>query len=370
MTTGHEILLVDDDPCILDVLGNALEYKGYHVTTAPNGEAAVEALGNRDFDLVLTDLIMNPMSGLDVLRKAKECSPHTSVMIITGHHETNLAVDALRLGADDYHFKPFDLNELFERVATCIHKSEAKRNASRVSDAAFPLDDQVYQILQVMSHDLRDSLVSMAAAVKLMLRGTYGAVDAGVAHELRELFRKTTRTIQTTEEFFGAAVSLMGNLEVGIEGVDLRQDVLDPVLDQIFPEIRERGIVLDNQVETVPANRIHVRGSRVLLKAVFRNLLRNAIQHGGEGCVIVIGFESADTLYLVNVYNSGPQVPAEHRDKLFTHLAPIPDRRRGNARGLGVGLYLVRQIVEQHGGHIWYEAKRNGSNFVFTLPRD
>ena len=123
----YKILLVDDDPFIIKSIGPALESQGYDVTTAENGQAAVDALEEKSFDLVITDLVMDEMNGIGVLKKSKEINPETMVIILTGYGDMTSAVDALRLDADDYLLKPCEAEEMYFRVGRCIEQSELTR---------------------------------------------------------------------------------------------------------------------------------------------------------------------------------------------------------------------------------------------------
>jgi two-component system response regulator PilR (NtrC family) len=117
----YEILVVDDDPNILAVNNDILVGEGYNVTTAGSGENAIEVLGEKRFDLVITDINMGPISGISVLKKAKELNPETMVIVTTGNTDVNYAIEALRLDADDYLLKPVRMSELLERVAHCLN---------------------------------------------------------------------------------------------------------------------------------------------------------------------------------------------------------------------------------------------------------
>lgn len=112
----YEILLVDDNPDILTVIARALEHKGYWVTTSSSGEAAIETLRLKDFDLLITDLNMYETDGIAVVRKAKELNRDCGVMILTGSRDATLHAEALRVGGDDYMLKPCKLTELSRRV--------------------------------------------------------------------------------------------------------------------------------------------------------------------------------------------------------------------------------------------------------------
>ena len=130
----HEILLVDDDPFILKTLGPALEGKGYQISTATTGEEAIEIMAEKGFDLVITDLVMQSIDGIDVLKKAKKIDAEMTVMILTGFGDMTSAIDALRLGADDYMLKPCQLEEIYFRVSSCLEKMELKRKIKIYED--------------------------------------------------------------------------------------------------------------------------------------------------------------------------------------------------------------------------------------------
>jgi len=131
---NYSILLVDDDPIITAGTGSDLEEKGYAVTTAESGEKAIELLNASSFDLVITDLVMTPINGMEVLKKTKEIDPETMVIILTGYGNMNSAIDALRLDADEYLLKPCEPEEMYFRVSGCLEKLELRRRIKTYED--------------------------------------------------------------------------------------------------------------------------------------------------------------------------------------------------------------------------------------------
>ena len=123
----HKLLLVDDDPFILEGIGEDLERNGYHVTRASNGEIAVELLESNEFDLVITDLVMDSTDGIQVLKKTKELNSDVQVIILTGFGDIDAAIEALRSQADDFLLKPCESQEMLFRVKNCIEKQELTR---------------------------------------------------------------------------------------------------------------------------------------------------------------------------------------------------------------------------------------------------
>ena len=350
-----EILLAlsEEDPHRLITLGLALETMSYQVTIAKTDLSAIEMFYTKKFDLVITDL-------LTVLEKTKEMNPEIMTILILNHHwKSLLPSHGFRFDPDDYLFKPIQLDELEMRVKNCIKKCEPKRN----------LNEKVLNMLKMMSHDLRGSLISISATLKLLIRGSYGKMEDTAANSLKELFSKTTGLIGTTEEFLGRSISIHDDLEKEGKELDLMQDIIHPVLEELSSELKNHPLLIDH---SFTARRVSLKAGRIWLKTVFRNLLENATKYGEKECTIALGFEEQDSCCRLNVYNSGKPIPEEWRDKLFSEFMRIGDNRHADeaADGAGVGLYLIKEMIRKQGGDIWYEAKEDGSNFVFTLPSD
>ena len=123
----YDILLVDDDILILKTLSQALKNKGYNVTVKNSGEEALQILEEKNFNLIITDLVMELVDGLEVLKKAKEIAPETVVIILTGYGDINTAIEALRSSADDYLLKPCKLDEIYFKVSSLLEKQELKK---------------------------------------------------------------------------------------------------------------------------------------------------------------------------------------------------------------------------------------------------
>ena len=140
------------------------------------------------------------------------------------------------------------------------------------------------------------------------------------------------------------------------------------MLDEVSNEIEQQGIVIDNRLGAIPAGTIPIGLNMMWLKAVFRNLFRNAIRYGGRGCRIAFGFEDHGSFYRLNVYNSGNPIPEEYRNRLFTKFTQI-DGGAEKKDGFGMGLYIIREIIRKHEGDMWYEPRPDGSDFIVILPK-
>ena len=121
------VLLVDDEKPILQSLGNYLKRNEFYVRPAINGEEALTEFRSSSYDLVITDLVMTGINGMEVLKEVKKANHESGVFILTGHGNMTLAIEALRSGADDFILKPCDAEELVLKMERFFEKQEAFR---------------------------------------------------------------------------------------------------------------------------------------------------------------------------------------------------------------------------------------------------
>lgn len=129
------ILVIDDEKTLRHFLRLHLQEQGYHVTEAASGKTALSLINNNRFDVALVDLRLTDMDGLDIVRRLRQVSPKTSVIILTGYASLDSAVEALRQGAHDYLTKPFDTRELLASVADGIARQSAEPPALQQNQA-------------------------------------------------------------------------------------------------------------------------------------------------------------------------------------------------------------------------------------------
>lgn len=362
-----EILMLDDGSSLFRTLAWVFDYKGYGVATPSTPEAALEALVTKNYDLLITKLALDSANNLDVIKRAKKLNPETRIIVVGGDGQISFPVEAYRLKIDDYILLPCTPAALWRRVANCLEQVEVKRPESGSQVRLAAINEQVLNKLAIMFHDIRSSMVSTSAALKLLARGAHGDLDEPVAQKIRELYSRVTKLIGVSEEFMAQVLSGNSDVTLGSELLDLRQEIVDPVLDELLEEIQDHGITIDNRLTGRRAAAIPVRGSKLYLKSVFRNLLSNGIHYGGDGCTIVIDLEERGAHYHLKVCNSS-SLTSKDRTMLFSHSKRAANGDKSRSQGLGLGLRLVKDIIKEQGGDLWYEAKNNGSDFVITLP--
>ncbi len=259
----------------------------------------------------------------------------------------------------------------YERKGRPLNKHRVQIKLKNIQSAGFKddLNERIFSIAKIMSHDMRGTLVSLAADLKLLKKGAYGNMEESVANKLQKLEGRVAQLIGAAEDVLSKACSGDGSLEIEREYLDVNDDIVAPVLDELDEEIQQHNVLIYNRLDIHGSTQFFIKANRLWLKSIFRNLLKNAIQYGGNECTVVIGCEDFGLYYLLNVYNSGKPIPEEHRDKLFKKFVHLSSPGSKSEDSLGLGLYLIKEVIQKHGGFIWYESLDCGSNFLFALQR-
>ncbi|HXW68542.1 MAG TPA: PAS domain-containing sensor histidine kinase [Dissulfurispiraceae bacterium] len=231
------------------------------------------------------------------------------------------------------------------------------------------LNDNILKMLRIMSHDIRSPLIATAVTLKLLQRGTYGKLDESVFQTIKDLSVRVNQILGLAEDCLAKAQVVDSELQIEKNEIDLRHEVIESVLSELATQIEEKNIFIDNRLGAIPTGTIVVNASTMWLKVVYRNLFSNAIKYGGYGCTIAFGYEDHGSYYRFNVYNTGTPIQEDKRSVLFTKFGRAIREGEAVQNGIGMGLFITKEIINQHGGDIWYEARRGGNDFIFTLPK-
>ncbi len=134
--TQHKILIVDDNPFVLFGLKKDLQHEGFKILTADNGQKAIEIVRNEQVDLVLTDLVMNPIDGIEVLKQTKEFNDSIKVIIMTGYNSTASSLGPAGYAIDDFITKPCETEEFYLRINNCL-KEQNRENEIKETTRSF-----------------------------------------------------------------------------------------------------------------------------------------------------------------------------------------------------------------------------------------
>jgi signal transduction histidine kinase len=376
---SEDILVVDDQRANLIAIEAALEGIAGTIVSARSGEEALRLLLERDFAVVLLDVRMPGMGGLEAARLIRERkrSRHTPIIFVTAHGYDDAEVrDAYALGAVDFLAKPLVLEILRAKVNVFVElqrradelERQSQRllemeHAQRAAAAMAEADRQKDEFLALLGHELRNPLVPLTAGIELLRRRltTLGLSDDVLNRTRLAMGRQLKHLTRLVDDLLDVSRINAGKIELRRAPVDLR-DVLEQAVSISKPPLTERGHQLEVTIDEAP---LRVFADSVRLVQVFVNLLRNAIQYTDDGGAIRLSCRRDGDMIEVAVIDNGRGMAPEFLPRVFDKFV----QERGGG-GLGLGLMLVKRLAELHGGTVAATSAGlgQGSTFLLRLP--
>src|SRR5881628_775906 len=406
MREQPKVLVVDDEESVVVTMKAILQLDGYDVATTTSGVKARALVRKVEYDLVLTDLRLEDGDGLDVLKAVRERYPDTITIMLTGYASLESAIQAIRAGAYDYLVKPSEVEELRSTVARGIERrrlgqelrqrvvelEQANReiadlNSSlqrRIDEATAELKERYEQLkeldrmksqfLSIASHELKTPITAMSGFLQVALRRvrrlSQGDAPApvaeglsGVTDQLEIVYRQTGKLARLVDELLDVSRIQTGRIEFRYGDVDLSELASEVATRmQLTTTAHEISVRRDSE-NVVTADRDH-------LEQVLNNLVTNAIKYSPAGGAITIDVRPDDRGVRLSVTDQGIGIPEKELEAIFGLFYRSPDRTARDAAGMGLGLYISKEIVVRHGGRIWAErGGEKGSTLNVVIPR-
>jgi two-component system, sensor histidine kinase and response regulator len=355
MKEDARILIIDDEEIVHKSCKRIFRRDNYAIDYAYSGEEGLRMVGERDYDIVVTDLMMPGLGGMDVLRHLVEEKPEITVIVFTGYATVESVRQALKLGAFDYVPKPFTPDELRDVI----------RNAADAQDEKS--GRRALDLMAIVSHDLRSPIAVVHATAETLHKGYFGKLEPQQRKTLEAIIRNCVYLEDIIRSYLDLSNMDLKDLESFKEEVDLVGEVVHPVVE--LPEHQSNFRRM--RIETDYRARPRVEADPNLLKIVVANLLNNAVKYGRDEAVIRLRVEERESDYLVSVWNQGVGISAEEIEgKLFRKRVRLKQKGTEGIKGNGLGLYICKTIVEKHQGRIWCESEVGAwTEFLFTLPK-
>lgn len=349
------VLVVDDNEDNRDMLSRRLKKQGYAVSVAEDGQRALNMIAAEKFDLILLDIMMPGISGLEVLKKLRETFTVADLPIImaTAKDQSEDVVAALKMGANDYVTKPLDFPVVLARVQTQL----ALKRLSKLKD----------DFLQIASHDLKNPLTVILGTVKMVQRHVPpNSTMSPEAHELLSKITKRAVEMQNIiEDFLDFQALQDGRLSLlkrDINLNDIAHDAKDS--NNEYAASKEMEIVLQLNPE-LPV----IQADSARLTQVVRNFVSNAIKFGTRGSKVTIRTKSDRDSLTLEVSDTGQGLSEEDMKKVFSPYSKLTSKPTGGEKSSGLGLSIAKQMVDLHGGLIGvHNNPGGGATFWFSLP--
>lgn len=392
-----KVLVVEDNRDMARFVADILQ-EHYHVVPAADGQEGLERALALLPDLIVTDVMMPRMSGDQLVAELRRnpVFAATPILLLTAKYDDALRIRMLRMGAQDYLTKPFQAAELVARAGNLIATKRAgdslrttlalassdlealakeialrHRQLSVAFDAAQVAKEQAHraaqvkgQFLAMVSHELRTPVSTIRMSTQLLDRLSPPAVPAWYAQVMERLRRATTQMASLIEGLLEYTRVESGKIDLQIEPFDLQEIASDVI--QAHGEHGSSGV--DLVLEPATAGHLKIESDARLVRVILANLISNALKFTKEGRVTV-RIEATNDWHILEVQDTGIGINEADLPRIFEPFEQLEPVKRKSIPGVGLGLALVKQLVELLQGRIEIKSvPSQGSTFRVLLP--
>jgi signal transduction histidine kinase len=368
----NKLLLVDDEKDIREVLVLPLSDLGYHIFEAENGKDALRIFKEIQPPIVLTDIKMPGMDGIELLQKIKHENPDTEVIMITGHGDMELAIRSLKCEATDFITKPINVDALEIALRRATDRIIMRDKLREYTES---LERLVREKSEMKSH--LSSLGLMIGSISHGIKGLLTGLDGGMyllnlgfakdnSNHVKEGWDIVKRRVAEIRKMVMDILFYAKEREPKLERVDLRNFV-EEIAKELEPKMRSQKIQFVKDFDSD-------LGDFEVDRAYVHSALNNIIENAMDACVrdetrkvhrIVFGVKKRQDKLKFEISDNGIGMDSEAQEKLFTPFFST----KGN-KGTGLGLFIASAVIEQHGGEILVKSKLSqGTMFRIIIPK-
>ena len=374
MPIALNVLVADDEPKICQLLGQILTAQGCSVRLAADGLDGLTQFQQQPADVVVTDIKMPRLSGIELLRELKRLDPLVNVVVITAFPSIEGAVDAMKSGACDFITKPFDVVQIQAILYRCQQRVTLGRQLRSSGEGTLKLEelnrrlaelnDLKSQFLSTLSHEVNTPLCLMSEWIYLLAEGTLGSLSPDQQRAVDVLIGAYGRLHRLLQQL----IDLMHGHEIILRRkVVSAQELLQEAIASVMPKAAERSIAVLAQLPEAPLP-LEVDRSRCI--AAFEYLLDNAVKFNHEHGRVEVQMVGTPEAVQVTIRDTGIGIPTEEHEKVFVPFYQIDRRLNRPYSGAGIGLTLAKRYVELHGGSLQLASVvGEGTTMTVSLPR-
>ncbi len=379
MPANATIMVVEGEADTRAALCGILEDAGYRVVGLERGTEALEMIRSSPFNIIITDISLPDVVGVEILELAKEINPDVAVIMMTGYASVEGGVDALNQGAYAYFVKPVNPDEIKTTIANALKQQrlslENKRLVERLQRSnklLFEANEKLSRATQAkseflahMSHELRTPLSIIIGFSELMIDKAMGKINDKQRQCLSDILDSTQHMLNLINDVLDLSKIESGKMELKLKNIALSK-VIESLTRTMMPILTPRKQSLDVKIEDgLPP----VYADKAKIKQVLLNLLSNATWFSPDGGKLKIEAVRKGDWCQVSVIDNGIGINKENQEQIFEPFCQLDNPLTRKKNGTGLGLTLVKQIIERHGGRIWVKSEYGrGSRFIFTLP--
>ncbi len=359
ITDDTPIIVIDDDPAMRRACEAALKRAGYKVETFPDGPSGLARIQEANPDLIIVDLKMPGMDGMEVIEKVKQSNPDVVAIVITGFATVTTAVDAMKVGAYDFLPKPFTAEELRVILSRGMEHRRLVMETQRLRKEK---ETQARKFVTFVSHQLKSPLGAVQQYLDVLCYQSGDELPERQRQWISRSSAKIAGMLQVINDWL--TISKVEGGQLATERKPVRWQELAPDVVETVAAADDRNVVIRNELsDDLPP----VIGDAIALRMLLANLVNNAVKYNHPDGQVWIKGDSDDRTVTLSVTDSGPGISAEDREHIFEEFYRI---QGGGAGGTGMGLPICRKIAEELGGRITLTSSPGeGSTFTVALPQ-
>ena len=354
------LLVVDDEAAIRDLCARAL--CDYRIVEAENGRDALDALERETVDLILVDVMMPVMNGLDLLKQVKERNPDQLVVVMTGYADKDIILRALKAHADDFIQKPLNLLQLKSTVSKALEKRLLRQELQQLQR----LDRLKSEFLGLISHKLRTPTTVLSLFIQNLDSGAVSTDTPEFATAVKAMREEADYLANLIQDLLIYSDVILQEQRPNLAVADLREIALTVLAEKRHPAAQKGISLISSLQENWPCLPLDRRRLAFAISA----LLDNAIKFTPRNGQVILSGETRDRQLLLTIRDTGIGIPAEALPRVFEKFYQIDPNHTGQVRGFGLGLFYARQFVQDHGGTLTIESVAGaGTTVTIALPQ-
>ena len=357
------IIVIDDDETMRRACEATLRRAGYQVETFADGPSGLKRIEEVDAGLIIVDLKMPGMGGMEVIERVKRIKPDIVVIVITGFATVSTAVEAMKGGAYDFVPKPFTAEELRVIIARGAEHRRLLLESKRLRKEK---EAQARKFITFASHQLQSPLGAVQQYLDVLCHLSGEAIPG----QHRQWIERSSRKIADMLEIIGDWLTISkvegGQLATGRDPL-LWQDLVTGVMENVEAALRDQQVTMHNELAPeLPA----VIGDATALRMLLSNLVSNAVKYNRPGGEVWIRGEADEDTVSLSVVDTGVGIAPEDREHVFEEFYRGTGKSTVGKGGTGMGLPICKKITEELGGRITLSSRPgDGSTFTVVLPR-
>ncbi|MEX0322275.1 MAG: response regulator [Puniceicoccaceae bacterium] len=363
---GSRILIVDDSAMARRQISFFLKKDGYDVYEAKSGEEALWLVHEVDPELILMDVTMGGIDGIEACRRLKEDPANTNLPIIflSAKGEREEIVAGFKSGAIDYIVKPFHPAESLTRINTHLSVKKLAQLREKHIQELKHLNEAKDRILRIASHDLRNPVAAIVGLAEFLKEDCSNMNDA--QKEIVDCIEEAGQSVVSLlNELLDISAYDSGRMELKLEDLSLCK-LVGKLVPLFRGESERKNIALsfdcEKGIPSVPVDRQQIR-------RVVDNIIGNAMKFTPSGGKVSVWVRKIPGSVCLEINDTGPGIPEEEADRLFEEFGKTSNIPTGGEKSTGLGLSISQRIVSAHGGHITFEnLPEGGARFSVILP--